>query len=868
MRRLLKDAKGAVTVFVTLLIIPAMLVSGTAVDLARLHASRSILSDANQLAANSILTQYNALLYDIYGLMGVAEDDPVLFSLLERYIRVSIFGESHETGMGTLQVFYGSDLALEDISFAGDKSLREADVLRRQIEEYMKFRGPVLIVKEFLDAFEDNTIKEDTEIISEKLEIDEAIADMYDKYKELYDAIIAADKCILPIGGISGGSFGTVSSRLQLILDQFIELKSVYSEWEAATETSLIAECESHYRAIFTNIQSYVVGGQRGSSWSGTSWSSRSNIATGLNTIVENAKQQGEDFKAKFDTVVSIAQEIDGMNAELRRKIDELERKVNECSNEELKASFMIREGEPPMTIIERYRNILGWDNVADMSGTFRNGGYDYIDNKFKPMLDGVSYRNKMNASARSLSRTELAALGSVPGMSLSGSVSAGSSLAAVFAGFPRDNVTYQMPPGFLKFAEHPGENREFFEALERMMGTSELDPVKIYDGQEDASGSDSKSKQKNLINELLEFVDTIYTGLTNNTLGADYITDSSFEGPASLGLLEIVGMIADAIGNPITSIISDPLGSIGNAGDYLLLLTYCSSMFSNYTTTRPDSIGKTADQLTEADYPRSVSGIPVSPAVNYFFQSEWEYLYSGHDNAGKNLNAVTGLLFTVRLVCNYITVFSVSEVRSIVTSINTAFSWCPPIGIVLGELARAAFVAVESLIDVANLRTGHKVPIVKSVRKGEWICSPSGIKNMLVNLLSDTVAGDDGEDKEKGITYSNYMMLFFIMKGLIYIGGEADAATELAMRTADLIEWNMVNYMGGVNANEERMTEALAAGNRFRLSSMQTCFSITTTANVRMLFLSMPFAQNYSDSRSIGIPGAVPIRATDHRGY
>ena len=65
MKKLIKDAKGAVTVFITLLLIPAILVSGTAVDLARLHTARSILQDANQLAANSVLTQYNALLYDI-----------------------------------------------------------------------------------------------------------------------------------------------------------------------------------------------------------------------------------------------------------------------------------------------------------------------------------------------------------------------------------------------------------------------------------------------------------------------------------------------------------------------------------------------------------------------------------------------------------------------------------------------------------------------------------------------------------------------------------------------------------------------------------------------------------------------------------
>ena len=114
MRRFIKNTKGAVTVFVTLLLIPAILVSGTAVDLARIHTARSVLQDANQLAANSVLTQYNALLNDLYGLFGVAEDDPILAKLLDDYISITVFGEPvQDRSLGTLQLFYGSELSLD-----------------------------------------------------------------------------------------------------------------------------------------------------------------------------------------------------------------------------------------------------------------------------------------------------------------------------------------------------------------------------------------------------------------------------------------------------------------------------------------------------------------------------------------------------------------------------------------------------------------------------------------------------------------------------------------------------------------------------------------------------------------------------------
>jgi len=882
MRSFFRNSSGAVTVFVSFLLVPALLVSGTAVDLARIHTARSIVQDANQLAANSVLTQYNALLHDIYGVMGVEADDPILFALLDEYVRVSIFGEAHDKSFGTLQLFYGSDLSMEEIAFQRDQNLGDAGVLRRQIEEYMKFRGPVIIVEQFLAALDNNNLKEDTEIIKDKMDIDSSIADIYDKYKELYDAINAADLLMSITYGISGASFGAVSSRLKLIQGQFVTLRNTYSSWEnapyTATDTSLKDDRAAHYYAMLDNFRVYTVGGGLGVNWSDGGWRRPLNpINVGLIESIEKAKLQGENFKQKFDLVVDIAKEIDSMNGELRKKIDDLEEKINKSENEEFKSSLTEKTGVPPMSVIERYRSILGWDAIEVMAKAFSDGGYDYIDNSFIPLLDGVCYRNLGNSSAPTLSLDELISLSSDSRFDLSESVSAARSMAGIFAAFPESSVTYGMPPGFKKFAEHPGKNREFYEALKAMITQPPLAPVKIFDGQEEEeseSGSDSEGKQRNIIKNLLEIVESAYIGLSNQPLGARHISDSSTAARERLGITDIVRLIPSALSNPVMQAIHDPIGSIERAGDYLLLLTYSTSMFSNYTTTRPESIGKSKDKLDEIEFPKSITGVPISPEVNYFFQSEWEYLYSGYDNAGKNLNAITSLLFIVRLVCNYITVFSVQEVTAVVSSIRVAFAWNPPLGIVLGELARAAFVAAESLIDVAALRTGHKVPFLKNAKEGEWVCCPSGIKNVISKLVSGE--SEDGEEKkeekeekeEKGLTYSNYMLIFFAAKALFHVRSDPDPATELATRTGNLIEWNMVNYISKAGADETKMAEALVARNRFRLVYMKTGFSLTTTVNMRMLFLSLPFAQHYTDSRGIYMPGTIPIRVTDHRGY
>ena len=874
MRNLFRQTKGAVTIFVTLLLIPAILVSGTAVDIARIYTARSILQDANQMAANSVLTQYNALLYDLYGVFGVARDDPILGQLLDDYVRVTVFGEeARDKTLGTLQLFYGSDIQMDDPMFVNGKTLRNEDVLRRQIEEYMKFRGPVIIVREFLDALGSNTIQKDTAVLQDKLQIESEIADLYEKYKELYDAIIAADKCILPIGGISGGSFGAVSSGLRNLLSQFINLKNCYSAWENEEDEDKQADHEAHYEAILVNISHLIVGGPTGNTWSNGRWTRFSTPQPkGLENTIEGAKDQARAFKAKFDAVVAIARDIDARHDEISRKVDELERKLaqNECS-EELQNALTERTGTPPMTLIERYRDILKWENIEGMALSYRDGGYRYIDNEVIPMLDGVIYRNKFIGSAVSLTRAEMSTITSNSGFALSGSVSAERSMAARFADFPSDSVSYNMPPGFRKFADYTGDNSAFFEALTAMMNQPQLDPVKLFDGQADEGGADAEGKQENIINALLNIVEEAYVGLTNNPLGAKYISDSETPDPDRLNFLGIIKLIPEAIASPVIKLIQDPLGSLGSAGDYLLLLTYCGSMFSNYTTTRPESVGKTIDQIDEINFPNSITGVPISPEVNYFFQSEWEYLYHGDQDADKNLSAVSRLIFLIRLVCNYITVFSVGTITSIVSGIQAAFAWAPPLGLILGELARAAFVAAESLIDLSALRSGHSLPLIKKVANNEWVCSPEGIIAAITRVTADSVSpggsSSDGND-EKGLSYSNYLLFLFAAKGIFNPSSEPDAGIELARRTGNLIEWNMINYLNDVGANEEKMSEALADAGRFRLENMCTDFVISSFARMRMLFLSMIFAQNFAGSQGIGMPVTRPIIASDYRGY
>ena len=864
MGKLRKDTKGAVTVFVTFLLIPAILVSGTAVDLARLHTARSILQDSNQLAANSVLTQYNALLNDLYGLFGVAEDDPILAQLMDDYIRVSVFGEpAQDRTMGTFQLFYGADIDLEEPILSLETSLASEDVLRRQIEEYMKFRAPVVIVKEILEALDNTNLKADKAVVENKTAIDADIMNLYDKYKELYDEIVASDRTI-QISGVSGGHFGTVSSTLRLFQEQFANLWMCYQMYLAMPYPDN-ADYAAQYVAILENINALVVGNPRGSHWVDGTWATYGGN-TGLEHHVEKAKQQAIEYKKHYEAVLRLSKEIDEIHSQLKGKIEELERIVasEECS-EALRIALTVRQGDPPMSMLERYREVLQFEDVTSLGSVYRDGSCSYIDDVHIPMLDDVRYRDKTTPSYGNLTMEELKNLKNNSSFWLSDAESSSYHWVEYYGTIPEGNVGYNMMPGFKKFSTYSSEHRDFYIALQAMRDQPPMmDPVLLYEDQEVEEGSDAEEEQRKIIDDLLKLVNTAYNGLTNKPLGAMYINDSTVSTPDRLGILEILSLIPQAISDPIIKTIEDPRGSMAEVGNNILLLTYCSTVFSNYTTARPEIIGKTREDLAGFAFPKSITGVPMSPQVNYFFQSEWEYLYHGTQNAGSNLSAVTKLLFLVRLVCNYITVFGVPEVNAIVLDIQVAFAWCPPLALLLGELARGAFAAAETVVDVAALRSGYKVPLIKNVTAGEWICTPKGVLRAVSRIVSSESADKALFQSEKGLTYSQYMLCFFAGKMVINLGG--GVADELALRAGNLIEWNMINYENDVNANEEKMSQALENGNGFRLSKMMTGFELRSTVNMRMLFLSMPIAQK--GLGSVVPPSTMPISASDFRGY
>ena len=62
-----EKTKGSISLFLALIMLPMMTVAGLIVDGARISAAKASLSGAGDLAMNAALSEYDQILYDVYG---------------------------------------------------------------------------------------------------------------------------------------------------------------------------------------------------------------------------------------------------------------------------------------------------------------------------------------------------------------------------------------------------------------------------------------------------------------------------------------------------------------------------------------------------------------------------------------------------------------------------------------------------------------------------------------------------------------------------------------------------------------------------------------------------------------------------------
>lgn len=209
--KILKEARGAVAIFLVIILVPMMTISCLFVDISRVKLAKAMVDSAGDLTLNSALTQYDSLLQEYYGLFatsqsidetlakmddffikciksaGLSDDDAQLFS--KRLIS-SISSGDEEKISDMLNILVNP--ADFEMKRTPGGSICNPTLLKSQVVNFMKYRAPInggLSLISSLKSF--SNLSKETELIDKRKEYYEAEEAVNTKCKNAWDEINA-----------------------------------------------------------------------------------------------------------------------------------------------------------------------------------------------------------------------------------------------------------------------------------------------------------------------------------------------------------------------------------------------------------------------------------------------------------------------------------------------------------------------------------------------------------------------------------------------------------------------------------------------------------------------------------------------------
>ena len=261
MDKFFRKTKGAISIFLALIMLPMFTCAGLMVDGARISAARTSVTGAGDLAMNAALSEYEQVLLDVYGLFAMSETTEELEKNVSRYFSNTI----NNTGILASSDSYtrsfinsiGSMFSTDEISFDNivdtevekfdlvevpNSALGNPTVLDRQIVEYMKYRGPVSIGSGLLTKLGciGETSKQ-TKALEAKVNYEKKLDTVQEACETAYSAINAFNDLV------SGSSKFAASDYITKMSQDIAQAKSDAQKMTeyivALNSTSLKVEC-------------------------------------------------------------------------------------------------------------------------------------------------------------------------------------------------------------------------------------------------------------------------------------------------------------------------------------------------------------------------------------------------------------------------------------------------------------------------------------------------------------------------------------------------------------------------------------------------------------------------------------------------
>ena len=894
----LNRGKGSVTVFVTLIMIPTIFFTAFLGDLARIKMYGSLAVMTADNYAESILTEYDDLLRELYGFFSVSqnEDAKNAIETLMDYSKTSFSPNDNTISYQYLQSVMGTtsydgfvpyenaniELKYETVE---NSQLTNDEVFATQMGDFMRFR----IAQQLLMSGNMNADGEDLLDIQDKVKEHEAdmkaidaeqkfaekLQEYLDKLAEYYDYLyLLEDGGEMPFNNKRPGGYPRYKKdyedcRVEVVKEfnefissdeykEYYEYINYYSKQDPDVFPKIgealekkkkgddLTEEEKHWCEIVENFKdneqavsdfNWATGQYLFSNknkyykfedcvdykipediWVGQghdkkdapyinvkNYDSRLSKLNDLSTDITNKANAVYDAKAKLEQVVK---EKDENGKEKVSK--ELRESINKTLNDE-KLKVLIEEGQG--TIYKDIYNYLK-DNTLENYKLKERYKYDLeafvaADNLIKNAEIEPGWENIENKPEVATQLEE------------------------------KDTIPY---PSF-KSVESVPEYKALYDKLAEGFeynGDTEQ-KKKDADKKKDKGKEQTEKADKELKNQ--EEEDKKAAAKVRNipssyNFGGDNGGDSS-------SLKDMMSKVGGLISG----------GSWGNAGNEALLkvysIEYDFGMFSSRITEKTKEKEKQGkgkeDGFVEGVVDNATSSSTVSltgyekcRSINYLYGAELEYIINGDKSAQRNLNHARNLICGFRMIMNFGSSYSISEVNEAITAIADLFYGIPYVGPAVAiavEIAlRFGFAATETAMEWKSLMDGESVLLYKS--KVEELQSLSELKKFFKGEEGSAKLEKASSSKEKkglSLTYEQYLLIMLMFM---------TSSEKVFARTRNLIELNTNAVISKVG--EDGSLDESYDNLKFKMTD--TCTAVKVTCTVQSDFVLIPdgFAKTF----------------------
>ncbi len=278
-----KYVRGAVSVFLVMILVPCILVSSIFVDLGRVYMSKSVSQSTADLALNSLLTNYDADLSEWYGMIASCQDIEQFYEIsAEFFLKTVTSQDLSAEDLATVSAYYAKMtdddtiydlLQMECLTDTSDMisevegaNLSNPTLIKDQIVEFMKYRAPIEIASSLISMFvnEDGTPTKQGDAIMNSKENNDLVEAKKDFYKSEGELLKKAYKSYLAISGYEQKAKTSTPPLTNANLIDYANTinscKNIYREIHTQSALLLGTESLTKFTRVHYDLDEYSYG--------------------------------------------------------------------------------------------------------------------------------------------------------------------------------------------------------------------------------------------------------------------------------------------------------------------------------------------------------------------------------------------------------------------------------------------------------------------------------------------------------------------------------------------------------------------------------------------------------------------------------